>query len=168
MDSAKIYFDLCNAADEYTIFRNAIQVQPGPMTAGQLEAALQRADKIVGLLKQLRQREAITFIGAEAPPPRPAEQPPSQAGTVHLADGPVPAPPGSVWFCQCGAKLVIEGPPGTLPKGSCPACGTGFTQNVTKLQPTKTAWQCDACKQTLWAEGNVPPESCPHCGRRWR
>ena len=123
MDSSNVYYQLCLAADEYTLFRNSIMVQPGPMTAGQLEAALIRADKIVTLLRQLRQREAITFVGVQQVPVQP--QPQAQ---------PVPPPP----------------------------------QNVTQLGTSKTAWQCNACQQTMWVDGDVPPESCSACGRSWR
>lgn len=122
MDSANVYYQLCLTADEYTLFRNSIMVQPGPMTAGQLEAALQRADKIVALLKNLRQREAITFVGMQPVQPT---QPQAQ-----------PAPPQP--------------------------------QNVTQLGTSKTAWQCNACQQTMWVDGEVPPECCSACGRSWR
>ncbi len=50
----EIFTQTLLAAEEYTLFRNQMVVQPGEVTAAQLLAALSRADKVIGLLAGLR------------------------------------------------------------------------------------------------------------------
>jgi len=169
MDSAQLYHQLCLVADEYTLFRNQMQVQPAAQTAGQMLAALARADKVMGLLKKMRQREAVTFVQGQQPAPQSqtsvvAHQP----GTIFLASQPN-VPPGATWVCaSCKTHLVVMGPPGTQPHGNCPGCSVDLTPLVKPVNPSMTVWECVTCKSTFQVQGNVPPENCPHCKRRLR
>jgi rubrerythrin len=170
MDSAQLYFQLCLVADEYTLFRNQMQVQPAAVTAGQMLAALERADKVMALLKKMRQREAVTFVQGQQPAPQ--SQTPvavDQPGKIYLAHGATPPPPGATWVCaSCKTHLVVVGPPGTQPHGNCPGCGVDLTPLVKPVNPSMTVWECTTCKSTFQVQGNVPPENCPHCKRRLR
>lgn len=129
----ELYRQVCLAADEYLSFRNAMMATPY-LTVSQIEGALRRADKIIGLLRMLRGKQAV-----EAAIPAPTapglvssttSAPVYPNGTVlAIGKAPVtqdgaPLPPCSAWQCpSCRELLWVAGP---LAPTGCPACGAQF------------------------------------------
>ena len=87
LNSAELYTALCLTADEYTSFRNMMMSSPNPNTAETLELAMLRADKIAGLLRQLRERRVLAFADLPTSTSVPAEP------VQKPAPAPAPAPP---------------------------------------------------------------------------
>jgi hypothetical protein len=54
----ELYRQICLTADEYVSFRNQMMQRPY-VTVTQIEGALRRGDKLVGLLRMLRAKQAV-------------------------------------------------------------------------------------------------------------
>jgi hypothetical protein len=123
IDSAALYYQLCLAADEYTSFRHSMLVSPTGGSPATIEAALQRSDRIVALLRQLRERQAVAFVTAYTMPVPPTQPPPG-------AKAPTPPPqaqplgPRYSWKCAgCGTEFATPTP---ARPAECPNCRARF------------------------------------------
>lgn len=131
MGQVELYRQLCLAADEYSSFRCNMMSSP-VLTAQQIELAINKADKVVALLRMLQAQQRLAAAAVQPPaPPPPMMQPPPQKlypdGTV-LAIGKAGLPPGtppcSAWECSgCREILWVIG--ATKPV-RCPCCGAEF------------------------------------------
>jgi hypothetical protein len=151
-DTQALYYRLCMAAEEYTSFRNSMQVSPAGNSPAMIEAALQRADKVATLLRQLRERQAVSFVTGEMGPPVAPQPPPGvqapQPPPQQLP--PQPQPP----------------PQQQLPSQVPPPPGAPAPQPPPQSQPVgpQYAWKCSACGQEFSTPTPTAPTQCPHCG----
>lgn len=156
-DTAALYYQLCMAADEFTSFRNSMQVSPAGNSPAMIEAALKRADKVATLLRQLRERQAVSFVTSDAGPQLPPAPPPG-------VQAPQPPPQPSL----LPAELRPEPGRPVLPQQvpSPPQSQPPPQQPPPQGQPVgpQYAWKCSACGQEFSTPTATPPTQCPHCG----
>lgn len=127
VDSASLYYQLCLAADEYTSFRNMMMATPGGDSPAANQAAVQRADGVAALLRQLRDRQVVSFLDGlsiqpDTAPQIPAPQPPLQDVTPPALPQGQPVGPQYAWACSaCNGQFTTST---ALPPNKCPCCST--------------------------------------------